>query len=231
MIAIYGVLMISIIFIMPQSNTKRGSGRTYCNAYKLSYNQVKPTLYKEYLYFRVNMYTTARTTSIFAFVLVATTVLITFATSNSYTHHHHIQPTSTRSSPIWEHPEPLPPGLGGVVLFWRSEFRRESPNVQILHANFSKPSAENAARFGLPMSGWTLLGSVIQPKSRGRIRLTGSDPLDPFQIEAIHMDSQDDLKAAMACVKLGKHTYWFLLLQTFQKLLDMRVDTYTNANL
>jgi hypothetical protein len=34
------------------------------------------------------MYTTARTTSIFAFVAVATTALITFATSNSYTHHH-----------------------------------------------------------------------------------------------------------------------------------------------
>jgi hypothetical protein len=40
------------------------------------------------------MYTSARTTSIFAFVAVVTTALITFATSNSYTHHHHIQPTS-----------------------------------------------------------------------------------------------------------------------------------------
>jgi hypothetical protein len=40
------------------------------------------------------MYTTARTTSIFAFVAVATTALITFATSNFYTHHHYIQPTS-----------------------------------------------------------------------------------------------------------------------------------------
>src|SRR5215470_11284797 len=103
---------------------------------------------------------------------------------------------------IWEHSEPVPPSLGGVVLFWRSESSTDSPNLQILHANFSKSSAENAARFGLPMGGWTLLGSVIQPKSRGRIRLTGSDPLDPVQIEANYLCDPDDLKAAIACVEL-----------------------------
>jgi hypothetical protein len=49
------------------------------------------------------MYTTARTTSIFAFVAVATTALITFATSNSYTHHHHIQPTSSDANSTDNH--------------------------------------------------------------------------------------------------------------------------------
>jgi hypothetical protein len=49
------------------------------------------------------MYTTARTTSIFAFVAVATTVLITFATSNSYTHHHYIQPTSNDANSTNNH--------------------------------------------------------------------------------------------------------------------------------
>jgi choline dehydrogenase-like flavoprotein len=47
-----------------------------------------------------------------------------------------------------------------------------------------------------------LLGNVIQPKSRGHIRLTGSDPLDPVQIEANHLAHPDDLKAAIACVEL-----------------------------
>ncbi|MFZ0225295.1 MAG: hypothetical protein WAM42_26735 [Candidatus Nitrosopolaris sp.] len=49
------------------------------------------------------MYTTTRTTSIFAFVAVATTALITFATSNSYTHHHHIQPTSSDANSTNNH--------------------------------------------------------------------------------------------------------------------------------
>ena len=49
------------------------------------------------------MYTTARTTSIFAFVAVATTALVIFATSNSYTHHHHIQPTSSDANSTNNH--------------------------------------------------------------------------------------------------------------------------------
>jgi hypothetical protein len=48
------------------------------------------------------MYTTAKTTSIFAFVAVATTLVI-FATSNSYTHHHHIQPTSSDANSTNNH--------------------------------------------------------------------------------------------------------------------------------
>ena len=49
------------------------------------------------------MYTTTRTPSIFAFVAVATTALIIFATSNSYTHHHHIQPTSSDANSTNNH--------------------------------------------------------------------------------------------------------------------------------
>ena len=37
--------------------------------------------------------------------------------------------------------------------------------------------------FGLPARGWCLIGNVVQPKSRGRVRLTGSDPTDPVQID------------------------------------------------
>jgi choline dehydrogenase len=118
---------------------------------------------------------------------------------------------------IWEHPEPLPSSLGGVILFWSSESNADSPNLQILHANFSKSSTENAARFGLPMSGWTLLGSVIQPKSRGRIRLSGSNPLDPVQIEANYLWNPDDLKAAIACVKLCQEIGNSYALRPFAK--------------
>jgi hypothetical protein len=49
------------------------------------------------------MYMTARTTSIFAFVAIATTALVIFATSNSYTHDHHIQPTSSDANSTNNH--------------------------------------------------------------------------------------------------------------------------------
>jgi choline dehydrogenase len=65
-------------------------------------------------------------------------------------------------------------------------------------------SPENAATFGLPASGWTFFGSVVRPKSRGRIALTGPNPLDPVQIDANFLSHPDDLKAAIACVELSR---------------------------
>jgi choline dehydrogenase len=53
----------------------------------------------------------------------------------------------------------------------------------VLQAEVPLSSAENAARFGLPGSGWTSYGALVRPKSRGRIRLTGPDPLDPILIQ------------------------------------------------
>ncbi|MCU1253516.1 MAG: glucose-methanol-choline oxidoreductase [Edaphobacter sp.] len=41
-----------------------------------------------------------------------------------------------------------------------------------------------------------------KPNSRGHLRLTGSDPRDPIQIEANTLSHPDDMKAAIACVEL-----------------------------
>jgi len=86
-----------------------------------------------------------------------------------------------------------------AVIYGKSEAGLDSPDVQILQAVLS---AGDAAKFGLPARGWALIGNVVQPKSRGRIRLTGSDPADPVQIEANYLSDPDDLKAAFACVEL-----------------------------
>src|SRR5262249_44658297 len=87
----------------------------------------------------------------------------------------------------------------GAVIYGKSAAGLSGPDYQIVQAVLS---AEDAARFGLPGSGWALVGNVVQPKSRGRIRLTGSDPADPVQIEANYLDDPDDVKAACACVEL-----------------------------
>jgi choline dehydrogenase len=101
---------------------------------------------------------------------------------------------------VWECSEPLPPDVApDAVLFWKSDSRLASPDFQILQGVLS---AEDAARLGLPMSGWTLLGNVVQPKSRGHIRLTGPDPDDPIQIEANLLCESDDRKSLLECAKL-----------------------------
>src|SRR5215469_6458318 len=101
---------------------------------------------------------------------------------------------------LWDCSESLPPSLvPDAVIYWKSEAGLGSPDFQILQAVLSAGDAE---KFGLPARGWALIGNVVQPKSRGRIRLTGSDPADPVQIEANYLGDPDDRKAAFACVEL-----------------------------
>src|SRR5215831_3884011 len=105
---------------------------------------------------------------------------------------------------LWEGSESLPPSLvPDAVIYGKSEAGLGSPDFQILQAVLS---AGDAARFGLPASGWVLIGNVVQPKSRGRVRLTGSDPADPVQIEANYLFDPADRKAVFACLELCRET-------------------------
>jgi choline dehydrogenase len=105
---------------------------------------------------------------------------------------------------VWEYQKALAPFdiMSETILFWKSKSGLDSPDLFACQAEVPKSSSENAARFGLPGAGWTLFGAVAHPNSRGRLRLTGPDPLDPIQIEANTLSDADDLKAALACVEL-----------------------------
>ena len=116
---------------------------------------------------------------------------------------------------VWECSEPLPPDVApDAVLFWKSDSRLASPDFQILQGVLS---VEDAAKLGLPVSGWTLLGNVVQPKSRGHIRLTGPDPDDPIQIEANLLFEPDDRKSLLECVKLCREIGNLDVLRPFLK--------------
>jgi choline dehydrogenase len=92
--------------------------------------------------------------------------------------------------------------MGESTLFWMSQAGLDSPDLLLLQTEVPLASAENAVRFGLPGSGWTLFGALVRPKSRGRVRLTGPDPLDPILIQTSFLSNPDDLKALVSCVEL-----------------------------
>jgi len=88
--------------------------------------------------------------------------------------------------------------ISEVTVFWKSTSGTNGPDMHILHGvPFATP--ENIARFGMSASGWALFGVVNQPKSRGRVRLTGPAPSDPLEIEANHLSDPQDLAVATAC--------------------------------
>jgi choline dehydrogenase len=107
-------------------------------------------------------------------------------------------------SSIWESEQPLAPSetANGAVSFWKSNSSLETPDIQQLIAEAPIPSAETAARFSPPANSWTIAGVGVSPKSRGQLRLTGPNPLDPIQIHANMLSHPDDMKAAIACVEL-----------------------------
>ena len=108
---------------------------------------------------------------------------------------------------VWECEEALIPRNNGVeaTYFSTSDSSATTPDIQTCQAEFPKSSSiENTARFSPPQAGWNLFPGLIQPKSRGQIRLTGPHPHDPIEIDANILSHPDDLKAAVAAVELAR---------------------------
>jgi choline dehydrogenase len=105
---------------------------------------------------------------------------------------------------VWEYQQLLAPRNNGgeATFFWKSNPALDTPDLQVCQIEVPFCSAETAARFNPPAAAWTLYGSVVRPKSRGRIRLTGPGPQDPVRIEANMLSHSDDMKAAIACVEI-----------------------------
>jgi choline dehydrogenase len=120
---------------------------------------------------------------------------------------------------IWESERPLSPSdsANGAVSFWKSNSSLDTPDTQQLIAEVAVPSAETAAKFNPPVNSWTLFGAVVRPKSRGRLRLTGPNPVDPIQIESNILSHPDDIKAAIACVELCREIGNSSALRPFSK--------------
>jgi choline dehydrogenase len=104
---------------------------------------------------------------------------------------------------IWEFKQPLPARtVPEVMVFGKSDAGLNRPDLFACQGAMVLSTDENAARFDLPASGWTLFGSVSHPKSRGSLRLTGPGPFDPIDIEPNTLAEPEDLKGAVACVEL-----------------------------
>jgi len=105
---------------------------------------------------------------------------------------------------VWEYQKPRAPHntAAETTFFWKSDPNLDTPDIQICQANVPFGVAEMLARYNAPAGSWSIFAGIVRPKSRGRIRLTGPTPLDPVQIETNMMSHRDDIKAAIASVKL-----------------------------
>jgi choline dehydrogenase len=103
---------------------------------------------------------------------------------------------------VWEYQKPLPPRTGSVTFFWKSDPNLDTPDIQTCQAEVPFAAAEMLARYNAPAGSWSMFAGIVRPKSRGRIRLTGPNPMDALQIETNMMSHPDDVKAAISGVQL-----------------------------
>jgi choline dehydrogenase len=120
---------------------------------------------------------------------------------------------------IWEYQQPLAPrnNAGEATFFWKSNPSLDTPDIQTCQAEIPMAAIDMLARYKVPPESWSMFGGIVRPKSQGRVRLTGCDPMDPVQIEANMLSHPDDLKAAITCVQLCREIGNSAALRPFVK--------------
>lgn len=108
------------------------------------------------------------------------------------------------ASCLWEYREPVAPQNNGgeATLFWKSDPCLDTPDIQVIQAEFPLASAETEARFHPPVGSWGFFPGCVRPHSRGHLRPTGPNPLDPVEIHAHTFEDARDLQALVKSVEL-----------------------------
>ncbi len=95
---------------------------------------------------------------------------------------------------------PPAPGLPACQthLFWRSRPGLLVPDIQPIH--FMVPMYEEW--MSGPENGFTLLGGIVRPLSRGTLRLTGPNASDPVALDPNILACETDIESLVAAVEL-----------------------------
>ena len=103
---------------------------------------------------------------------------------------------------VWEFRSQWDPDARGQAgMYWTSRPELDSPDLYACFAAIPFGTEATAARYPLPELGWFLFGAPTQPKSRGRVMLTGPGPDDPVRVDAKSLSHPDDLAASRLCVQ------------------------------
>lgn len=112
-------------------------------------------------------------------------------------HDHYLAPV------IFDTVKPIDPPREGVSvtqshLFWKSRDELDRPDTQPIHfsvpmyGDFLEPKGPN---------GFTLMGGLVTPESRGEIRLSGPNPDDPLLLDPRALTEDHDVQSLVASVR------------------------------
>ncbi len=103
----------------------------------------------------------------------------------------------------WEYLRPQVVGGGGceATLYWKSNPDLVSPDILLCQLGFAVPPPTEVG-LEAPEHGWTMFAGLAQPKSRGRVRLSGARSQDSVLIEPNSLAEPEDLDTAFATIQL-----------------------------
>lgn len=118
---------------------------------------------------------------------------------------------------VWEHKTDDAASSGGnSCLQWKSDPALDTPDMQCVHLDGSYTGPETA-KFNSPWNAWTFVPGLVRPKSRGKLHLTGPNPLDEMEIDANFLGDPDDLKAFLRSIELCREIAHSSALRPFVK--------------
>ncbi|WP_027582396.1 GMC family oxidoreductase N-terminal domain-containing protein [Bradyrhizobium sp. Ai1a-2] len=105
---------------------------------------------------------------------------------------------------VWEYAE-RPHDYGAVrgTFFCRSDAALDTPDVQAFVIDGVSHSPDTGASDATG-SYWSIRPGIVRPHAKGRIHLTGPDPMDPVDIETNLLSDPADLKAALRAIELSR---------------------------
>src|SRR5262245_22587327 len=102
-----------------------------------------------------------------------------------------------------KHPLPAPNyNLAGSAGFWKSHPALDRPDLMLLPVQVPLVSDEIAARYPIPPNAFVILPCLVQPQSRGYVRLRTADPNGSLEIQPNFLAEQADALALASCVEL-----------------------------
>jgi choline dehydrogenase len=103
----------------------------------------------------------------------------------------------------WAYRKPQAVGGSGCEahIYWKSNARLSQPDILQCQLEFAVPSPLETG-LETPEHGWTMFNGLAQPKSRGRLRLSGANINDPILIDPNSLSEPEDMAAALAAVEL-----------------------------
>ncbi|WAL81812.1 GMC family oxidoreductase N-terminal domain-containing protein [Pandoraea sp. XJJ-1] len=105
---------------------------------------------------------------------------------------------------VWEYKDAQPPrnNLAECTLFWKSDSRLRAPDLQPFQIEVPFVTDTTGKQFAVPKNAWTLAPGLVQPKSRGSVKLVSSDYRQMAVANPNYLAEPEDMTALMRCVEL-----------------------------